>query len=88
MDAGWQSEGSRIVATIYYLFSEIWNGSPVTESSEADLENVESLKTSVDEDIDSLKRVSKDNNDKELEQEAILAMRLVPWPVQLLTSLL
>ena len=55
MDAGWQSEGSRIVATIYYLFSEIWNGSPVTESSEADLENVESLKTSVDEDIDSLK---------------------------------
>ena len=34
----------------------MWSGSPATESIQAGLETVESLKTPVDDDIDSLER--------------------------------
>lgn len=33
LDAGRQSRGSKIVATCYELCSEIWSGSPPTESA-------------------------------------------------------
>ena len=69
LDAGRQSGGGRIVATFYGLCSEIRSGSPATESIHAGLETVECLKTPVDEDIDLLKRASKQNNDVELEEE-------------------
>ena len=54
MDAGRQSGGGRIVATFCDLCSQIWCGSPATESIQAVLETVESLKTLADEDIDPL----------------------------------
>ena len=69
LDAGRQSGGGRIVATFYDLCSEIRSGSPATESIHAGLETVECLKTPVDEDIDLLKRASKENNNVELEEE-------------------
>ena len=62
LDAGRQRGGSRIVATFCDLCSEIWSGSPATEFIQAGLEIVESLETSVDEDIDPLERFSKENN--------------------------
>ena len=40
LDAGRQSRGGRIVATFYDLCSEIWSGSPATESIQAGLEMV------------------------------------------------
>ena len=48
LDVGRQSGGGRIVATFYDLCSEIWSGSLATESIQAGLETVESLKTPVD----------------------------------------
>ena len=69
MDTGRQSGGGRTVATFYDLCSEIWSGSPVTESIQAGLEDVESFKTSLDEDINPLEKVAKDNHHKELEEE-------------------
>ena len=69
MDAGQQSRGRSIVDTFYDLCSEIWSGSPATESIQADLETVESLKAPADEDIDLLQRVYKENNNVELGEE-------------------
>ena len=37
LDTGQQSGGGRIVATFYNLCSEIWSGSPTTESIQAGL---------------------------------------------------
>ena len=69
MDAGQQSGGRSIADTFYDLCSEIWSGSPATESIQADLETVESLKAPADEDIDLLQRVYKENNNVELGEE-------------------
>ena len=69
LDTGRQSGGGRIVATFYKLCCEIWSGSPATESIQAGLETVESLKAPVDEKIDPLERVSKESNDVELGEE-------------------
>ena len=88
MDAERQSGGGRIVATFYDRYSEIWSGSPATESIQAGLETVESSKTPVDEDTDPLDRASKENNDVELGEEQVLAMKLLLCSVQLLVLLL
>ena len=69
MDTGWQSGGGRIVATFHYFCSVIWSGSPATESIQNSLENIESLQTSVDEDIDPLEKDFKENNYQELGEE-------------------
>ena len=66
----------------------MWSWSPATESIQADLETVESLKTPVDEDIDPLERASKENNDVELGEEEDFAIKLLLWSVQLLILLL
>ena len=68
MDTGRQGGGVRIVAIFYDLCSDIWSESPVTDSIQDGLETVESLKISVDEDIDP-QRASKENNDVELGEE-------------------
>ena len=44
----------------------MWSGSPATESIQAGLETVESLNTPVDDDIDSLERAYKQNNDLQI----------------------
>ena len=69
MDAGRQSGGGRIVATFYDLYSEICSASLATESVQAGLETVDSLKTLADEDIDLLEKTSKENNIVELGEE-------------------
>ena len=69
MDGGRHSGAGRIVATFYDLCREIWSGSAATESIQAGLKTVESLKTPVDKDIDPLKRASNENNDVELGEE-------------------
>ena len=69
MDAGRQSGGGRIVATFYDLDSEICSASLATESVQAGLETVDSLKTLADEDIDLLEKTSKENNIVELGEE-------------------
>ena len=68
LDTGRQGGGVRIVAIFYDLCSDIWSESPVTDSIQDGLETVESLKISVDEDIDP-QRASKENNDVELGEE-------------------
>ena len=55
--------------TFYYLCSDIWSESPATESIQASLETVESLKTPVDQDIDLLEMTTKENNNEELGEE-------------------
>ena len=57
------------VATFSDLCSEIWSGPLAPESIQAGLEAVESLKISVDDDIDPLKRASKKNNELELGED-------------------
>ena len=49
---------------------------------------MESLKTSVDDDIDLLERASKKNNDVELWEDEVLTVKLLLWSVQLLLLLL
>ena len=88
MDGGRHSGAGRIVATFYDLCREIWSGSAATESIQAGLKTVESLKTPVDKDIDPLKRASKENNDVELGEEEDLVMKLLLWSMQLLVLLL
>ena len=62
LDAGRRSGG------IWSLQQWI-SGLPATKSIQAGLETVESLKTSLDKDIDPLERVSKENNERDLEEE-------------------
>ena len=66
----------------------MWSGSPATESIQAGLETAESLKTPVDDDIDSLERAYKQNNDLQIGEKDNFTIKLLLWSLQILLPLL